>query len=51
MPMGGQPMAQMGQPGPSQGGMVTVQAPTGETRQLPQALAQQAVAKGARIVG
>ena len=43
----GAPMGGGGQSGP----MVTVQAPTGETRQVPQALAQQMVAKGARIVG
>lgn len=33
------------------GGMVTVQAPDGSTRQMPQALAQQFVQKGARILG
>ncbi len=33
------------------GGMVTVQAPTGETRQMPMAQAQLYAAKGARILG
>lgn len=35
----------------SQSGMVTVQAPTGETKQMPMAQAQQYVSKGARIIG
>lgn len=42
---GAQPMSSMG----SQ--MVTVQAPTGETRQMSPAQAQQFVQRGARIVG
>ena len=37
--------------GPAGSGMVTVQAPTGETRQMPMAQAQQYVSKGARIIG
>lgn len=47
----GQPMAALGQPGAGMGGLVMVQAPTGETMRLPQAQAQQAVSRGARIVG
>lgn len=54
--MGAQPMGQMGAPmaGGTPGmaaGLVTVQAPTGETMQLSRDQAQQAVSRGARIVG
>jgi len=53
--MPARPLGQMGAPmgaqGPQMGGMVMVQAPTGETRQLTQAQAQQAVARGAKIIG
>lgn len=49
-PMSGAPAVPQGPPQGQPGGMVTVQAPTGETMQLPQAQAQAAVAKGAKIV-
>ena len=42
---------QMQQPQGGGGGMVTVRAPTGETQQVPQAMAQQLVQRGAQIVG
>lgn len=45
-----QPPAPPQAPG-SQGPLVTVQAPTGETQDFPMNIAQQLVAKGARILG
>ncbi len=53
MPPQGPQARPMGQPQPMQSGgeMLLVEAPTGERRPMPAALAQQAVAKGARIVG
>lgn len=38
-------------PQPQQGRMVLLQAPDGSTKQLPEALAQQAVQKGAKVIG
>lgn len=50
MPPQGAP-PQMAGGSPPQGGMVRVQAPTGEVAMLPQAQAQLAVQKGAKILG
>lgn len=46
-----QPAApQMGAPA-SQGGMVMLQAPTGETRRVPAGQAQMYIARGAKVIG
>lgn len=49
-PQGPPPGAPPPQMGGAQGGLVRVQAPTGEVAMLPMAVAQQAVQKGAKIL-